>query len=215
MTKSKSRNPHTKKGGRTLPGVKVGAKANSSSKTAAAGKSATSKTATTKTAARKTAVQKTAPSKATSAKKPAARKSPKAADAPSITERVVSAVENLKGKDIVCMDVRKLTDVTDTLIIVSGTSNRHVKSLADNAIMELKKSGKRAYNIEGAEAGEWVLVDFGDVVLHVMQPHIREFYDLEKLWGTPVNDVDTTGGGDKAPANKKPPPKKPADKNRE
>lgn len=222
MTKNKSRNPHTKKGGRTLTSIKASAKVVSGSKTKAAAKSATTKSATTKMAARKTTTQKTSVTAAKpAAKNTTSRKNTKAAaNTPSITERVVSAVENLKGKDIVCMDVRKLTDVTDTLIIVSGTSNRHVKSLADNAMMELKKSGKRAYNIEGAEAGEWVLVDFGDVVLHVMQPHIREFYDLEKLWGTPAGDNGSTNAADtipanKKPVNKKPPAKKPADKSKE
>jgi ribosome-associated protein len=110
------------------------------------------------------------------------------------------------------MDVRKLTDITDTLVIVSGTSSRHVKSLADNASLELKKAGHRAYNIEGDDAGEWVLVDFGDAVLHVMQPQIREFYDLEKLWGTPTADSDPANN---SPATKKNSLKKPIDNNKE
>jgi len=122
------------------------------------------------------------------------------------TQRIVDALENLKGKNIVCIDVRKLTDITDTLVIVSGTSNRHVKSIADNAMMEMKKAGHRAYGVEGTDAGEWVLVDFGDVVLHVMQPHIREFYDLEKLWSesSPVSDDQDTTSPDKKSVNKKP-----------
>ena len=214
MTKNKSRNPPTKKGGRTITVAKAAPKT-------AAGKTASAKTTAVKTMASKTAStarrKPAAPATTTAAaKKTAPRKNTKsasspAASAPSLTERVVAAVDSLKGKDIVCIDVRQLTDVTDTLVIVSGTSNRHVKSLADHATLELKKAGKRAYNIEGAEAGEWVLVDFGDVVLHVMQPHIREFYDLEKLWGTPVDDSTV---GSKAPANKKPPPQK-TDQNRE
>lgn len=199
MTKSKSRNPRTKKGGRSITVAKAAPKT--------AGKTTASKTAA--------APRRKPAAAAPAAKKTAARKSSRSASAPasapSLTQRVVAAVDSLKGKDIVCIDVRKLTDVTDTLVIVSGTSNRHVKSLADHATMELKKAGKRAYNIEGAEAGEWVLVDFGDVVLHVMQPHIREFYDLEKLWGTPVDDDSSSSS--KAPANKKPSAQKPADQN--
>lgn len=101
---------------------------------------------------------------------------------------VIKALEDLKGKNIVTLDVKHLTDVMDAMIIVSGTSNRHVKSLADNARMELKKAGYLHYGMEGEDAGEWVLVDFGGVVLHVMQPHIREFYDLERLWSTPRAD---------------------------
>jgi len=204
MTKSKSRNPRTKKGGRTAPVAK------SATKHAAVTKHAKTRTAPAKALAAKSS------SKTAQTTKAPRRKSTKAtasAAAPlTITQRIVNALENLKGKEIVCMDVRKLTDVTDTLVIVSGTSNRHVKSLADNAAMELKKAGKRAYNIEGADAGEWVLVDFGDVVLHVMQPHIREFYDLEKLWGTPVAD---SSSAIPTPANKKPAAKKTADKNKE
>ena len=102
-----------------------------------------------------------------------------------VAQLVNEALEDLKGNNIVNLDVSELTDVTDTMILASGTSNRHVKSLAENAIEQLKKNGHRPLGIEGLAEGEWVLVDFGDVVLHVMQPHIREFYDLERLWSTP------------------------------
>jgi ribosome-associated protein len=117
-------------------------------------------------------------------KKPAVSVADKQANA--LEKTIIQALENLKGKNIVRMDVRKLTDVMDTIIIASGTSNRHVKSLADNARVEAKKNGYRVYGAEGEDAGEWVLVDFGTIVLHVMQPHVREFYDLEKLWNTPL-----------------------------
>ena len=178
MTK-KSRNPKTKKGGRTVTTTQ------SSTKHAAPTKQNQTKAPVKKAPAKKLSVTKAK----TPAAKPARAKSKALAKpTPALTtaQRIIDALENLKGKNIVAMDVRKLTDVTDTLVIVSGTSNRHVKSLADNAMMELKKAGHRAYGVEGNDAGEWVLVDFGDVVLHVMQPHIREFYDLEKLWSTPV-----------------------------
>lgn len=118
--------------------------------------------------------------------KPAVRKKNLAGDREvAMATLVIKALEDLKGNDIVTLDVKHLTDVMDAMIIVSGTSNRHVKSLADNARMELKKAGYLHYGMEGEDAGEWVLVDFGGVVLHVMQPHIREFYDLERLWSTP------------------------------
>lgn len=98
------------------------------------------------------------------------------------------ALEELKGKNITTIDVRAMTDVTDYMLICTGTSNRHVKSLADNVALELKKQGNPARGIEGADqmTCEWALVDFGDVVVHVMLPDTREFYDLERLWSTPA-----------------------------
>lgn len=99
-----------------------------------------------------------------------------------INELIVDALEDVKGKDIVSMDVRELTDVMDTLVIASGTSNRHVKSMANNVVEEAKKQGIRPLGIEGMDSAEWVLVDFGETVLHVMLPATRDFYDLEKLW---------------------------------
>lgn len=95
---------------------------------------------------------------------------------------ITNALEDLKGKDIVTMDVSELSDIMDTLIIASGTSNRHVKSLASNAVQDAKDKGMPAIGVEGLESGEWVLADFGDTVLHVMMPASRDFYDLEKLW---------------------------------
>lgn len=100
----------------------------------------------------------------------------------NLNQLIVDALEDVKGKDIVTMDVRELTDVMDTLVIASGTSNRHVKSLADNVVEEAKKQGLRPIGVEGLDNAEWVLVDFGDIVLHVMLPATRDFYDLEKLW---------------------------------
>ena len=92
------------------------------------------------------------------------------------------ALEDLKAVDPVVMDVRSLSSVMDYLVIASGTSSRHVKSLADNVLMKAKEQGLRPLGVEGERVGEWVLVDFGDVVVHVMQPAIRSFYDLERLW---------------------------------
>lgn len=99
-----------------------------------------------------------------------------------LNDIIVNALEDLKGKDIVTLDVRDLSDVTDNLIIVSGTSNRHVKSLVDNVVDETKQAGFRPMSVEGKEGGEWVLVDYGDTVVHAMLPATREFYDLERLW---------------------------------
>lgn len=101
-----------------------------------------------------------------------------------ISQMAVEALEDLKGNDIVCLDVTELSDVMDTLVIASGTSNRHVKSLANNVVEEGKAQGNRPIGVEGMDSGEWVLVDFGDTVVHVMMPSTRDFYDLEKLWST-------------------------------
>jgi ribosome-associated protein len=106
-------------------------------------------------------------------------------DAESLKSLVVEALEDLKAVNTVTLDVAAMTDVMDFLVIASGTSNRHVKSLADNVCMEAKKQGMRPLGVEGEDAGEWVLVDFGDVVVHVMLPATRDFYDLERLWVNP------------------------------
>lgn len=102
---------------------------------------------------------------------------------------VIDALEDLKGRDIVALDVRKLTNVADQMVFCSGTSNRHVKSLADNAAAEAKKRGAKILGIEGETDGEWVLVDFGDVIVHVMLPETRAFYDLERMWSMPAADA--------------------------
>ncbi len=103
-------------------------------------------------------------------------------DGETLRELVIEALDDLKAVNTVSLDVSELTDVMDHLVIASGTSNRHVKSLADNVCMEAKKRGMRPIGVEGEDAGEWVLVDFGDVVVHVMLPATRDFYDLERLW---------------------------------
>ena len=106
-------------------------------------------------------------------------------EAESLISLVVAALEDLKAVNPVTLDVAGMTDVMDFLVIASGTSSRHVKSLANNVCMEAKKQGMRPLGVEGEGAGEWVLVDFGDVVVHVMLPATRDFYDLERLWVNP------------------------------
>ena len=103
-------------------------------------------------------------------------------EADTLKQLIVDALDDLKAVNTVTLDVTGLTDVMDYLVISSGTSNRHVKSLASNVSMEAKKQGMRPMGVEGDDAGEWVLVDFGDVVVHVMLPATRDFYDLERLW---------------------------------
>ena len=92
-----------------------------------------------------------------------------------LSQIVINALEDLKAKNIVQLDVREMTDVTDTLIIASGTSNRHVKSIANNVVEDSKKLGYMPLGVEGIDAGDWVLVDFGDIVVHVMQEETRNF----------------------------------------
>ena len=93
-----------------------------------------------------------------------------------------TSLEDMKARDLRVLDVRSLTSVTDYLLIASGTSDRHVRSLSEKLIEDAKKAGQAPLGVEGQDAGEWVLVDLNDVVVHVMQPRVREFYKLEDLW---------------------------------
>ncbi|MCG8518980.1 MULTISPECIES: ribosome silencing factor [Marinobacter] len=102
--------------------------------------------------------------------------------AEQLRDLVVTALENIKAQDISVIDVRDRTSVTDYMVLASGTSNRHVRSLAESVVEEAKEQGVRAANVEGDKASDWILVDLGDVVLHVMMPATREFYDLERFW---------------------------------
>ncbi|MFC3093593.1 ribosome silencing factor [Alteromonas sediminis] len=95
---------------------------------------------------------------------------------------VIDKVEDMKARDIVTIDVTGKSSVTDTLVICSGNSKRHVMSIAENVVVESKHAGSPPLSVEGKESGEWVLVDLGEVVLHVMQDETRDFYQLEKLW---------------------------------
>jgi ribosome-associated protein len=96
---------------------------------------------------------------------------------------IIEKVEDLKGRDIIDLDVAEKSSITETMLICSGNSKRHVISSAENVVVEAKQAGTAPLSIEGRETGDWVLVDLGDVVLHVMQDEARDFYQLEKLWG--------------------------------
>lgn len=99
-----------------------------------------------------------------------------------LRRRVLAALEELKAQDVREIDVRGRTSIADLLIIASGTSSRHVKSIADEVVKFAKRAGMLPLGVEGEQEAEWVLVDLGDIIVHVMLPRIREFYGLERLW---------------------------------
>lgn len=111
-----------------------------------------------------------------------------------LTELVIDALEDIKGIDIRVLNVRDKTTITDIMVIVTGNSNRQVKALVDSVISRCKEQGIDPIGVEGVDAGEWALIDLDDVVVHVMQPASRDFYNIEKLWGeeSPGAQLDQT-----------------------
>jgi ribosome-associated protein len=99
------------------------------------------------------------------------------------TAAVVSALEDVKGEHIAVLDTHKLSPLFERIVIASAQSTRQTKALADNVVDKLLELGERPRSTEGIRSGEWVLVDLGDVVVHVMQPAVRAYYNLEELWG--------------------------------
>lgn len=104
---------------------------------------------------------------------------------PAAQAIVSAALDDMKAVDVAVLDVRGLTDIADTMIIASGTSDRHVRSIAERVVERVKAAGMRPLGIEGEREGEWVLVDLNEVILHVMLPRVRELYGLEHLWEGP------------------------------
>jgi ribosome-associated protein len=113
-----------------------------------------------------------------------------------LVQLVISALEDLKAEDIRVLDVRHLTSVTDLMVIASGRSTRQVKALASNLVEKAKSQGVQPMGVEGDNVGEWVLVDLVDVVVHIMLPEVRDFYNLEKLWTTVPATVEQQGQSD-------------------
>jgi len=110
-----------------------------------------------------------------------------------LSDLVIDALDDIKGQDIVKLDVRDMTTVTDYMIVASGTSSRHVQAMVDNVTEKAREAGHRPIGVEGEEGGEWVLLDLQDALVHVMLPKVREFYNLEKLWSiAPAGDATAT-----------------------
>jgi ribosome-associated protein len=108
-------------------------------------------------------------------------------DDQSLKTIVTAALEDIKATDITAIDVRELTGIMDTMIVASGNSNRQVKALANSVVSEAKTAGYSLIGIEGEDTAEWILVDFGELIVHIMLPTTRAFYDLERLWAIRPN----------------------------
>jgi ribosome-associated protein len=106
---------------------------------------------------------------------------------------VVDALEDMKAENPVVLDVRGRTTITDLMVFASGTSRRHVKSLADNVIEKAREAGLKPLGVEGEDGAEWILVDLGYAVVHIMMPEVRDFYRLESIWDVHESDEETTG----------------------
>ncbi len=116
----------------------------------------------------------------TRSKSPA--KAPAAEAKPSLKAVVIDALADMKALEVKFLDVRGLTDIADFMVIASGTSDRHVRSVAQRVVEKTKQAGFRPQGVEGQQDADWVLIDLNDMIVHVMLPRVREFYGLEKLW---------------------------------
>lgn len=145
----------------------------------------TAKTAT-KATAKTVAKKPRAATPVATPPQPQPRKGKKVAVPNDIVERLRlearRALDELKAKDVVELDVRGKTSIADYIVVASGTSTRHVKSIADEVVRYAKKAGMQPLGVEGQREAEWVLVDLGDIIVHIMLPRVREFYGLERLW---------------------------------
>jgi len=106
-----------------------------------------------------------------------------------MVKATVDALEDIKARDIVVLDVKRMTSLFDKIIIASADSTRQTKALAGNVQQKLKSLGAKVYGVEGEQVGEWILVDLGDVVVHIMQPAVRQYYNLEELWTPPARSA--------------------------
>jgi ribosome-associated protein len=181
-------------------------------KTSRSAKAGASRPAAKKTAR---AIERKAFAKKAFAKKPAANQTVvKKSPAKQATKKVIgtiarkpkppggvigvieTALDDIKAVNVRVLDVRNLTDIADTLVIASGNSDRHVRSIADRVVEFAKKAGYRPMGVEGERDGEWVLVDLQDVIVHIMLPRVREFYRLESLWDVSAARREAAAGGE-------------------
>ena len=125
---------------------------------------------------------------------------------------VVEALEDVKGRDIIVYNTARMPSMFERVVIASGDSNRQVKALADRVQERIRELGSRVYGVEGEKAGEWVLVDLGDVVVHIMHPTVREFYNLEEVWGGKTVRLKTEAAKKKPAAKKRAKAKRPRGK---
>ncbi|MBN9051581.1 MAG: ribosome silencing factor [Rhizobiales bacterium] len=148
------------------------------------------------TAAKKSSAKPSRP-KTGSAKKPAAKKSavaaPEAADLRAAQETlriVLKSLDDMKAEDSVTIDLAGKTSIGDYMVVSSGRSQRHVASIADEITRNLKKAGRHGVHSEGKQIADWVLIDAGDVIVHVFRPEVRAFYNIEKMWSQPERRAD-------------------------
>jgi ribosome-associated protein len=118
----------------------------------------------------------------------------------TLEKLVLAALEDMKAVNVKLLDVRDQTDITDAMIVASGNSDRHVRSIADRVIERAREAGRRPLGVEGTRDSEWVLVDLQDVLVHVMLPRIREFYAIEQLWEPALSPKRRRSGLARAPA---------------
>jgi ribosome-associated protein len=130
--------------------------------------------------------RKTSTRKQLSSKPAAKAKTPRKAKAVALKTVVIDALDDMKALEVKLLDVRGLTDIADFMVIASGTSDRHVRSVAQRVVEKAKEAGFRPHGVEGQQDGDWVLIDLNEMIVHVMLPRVREFYGLEKLWDMTV-----------------------------
>lgn len=124
------------------------------------------------------------------AKKSTAKQTQKAAIAAinSVLETVMTCLEDSKAEEITTIDIQDKSALADYMVIASGRSNRHVSAVADHLLRELKSLGFKSIKVEGLQSADWVLVDIGDIIVHLFRPEVREFYALEKMWQMPASE---------------------------
>jgi len=125
-----------------------------------------------------------------SVKKNASKKTPKAAIAAieSVLQTVMTSLDDSKAEEITTIDIKEKSALADYMVIASGRSNRHVSAVADHLLRELKSTGHKSVKVEGLQSADWVLIDIGDIIVHLFRPEVREFYSLEKMWQMPASE---------------------------